>query len=149
AICRGFVPLRIELRGANRSYLNTVLGIPPRVKLFVDGHEHHYAPESWMEEGGALIYEAKIIPVDVELMPVPVSPTPRYVPIQIGPGLNLKLTVLDDGTPIYVAGPAAAPSLPTPDATGSGSIVVDHRIPSLGTHAAGAQPTLPADVLEA
>jgi hypothetical protein len=106
--------LRAVLRGANRSYLSGLIGIPPRVKLLVNGVEHHFAPESWIEQGDALVYSANLVLPGADLVPLPVLPHMRILQVELGDG-QLSQVRSAGQPPRYMLAPGSLmPLIPLP-----------------------------------
>jgi hypothetical protein len=76
------VDLQVVLTGANRTFLTSVLGVAPRVKVFVNGQEHRYAAGSWTEEAGGLVYRATVVSSSTGLVPLQVLPD-RYLEVRL------------------------------------------------------------------
>jgi hypothetical protein len=55
-------PVRLTLRGANRTFVDSVLGVPRRVRVTLNGREYLFAPEHWAElSGGGLRLETNVV----------------------------------------------------------------------------------------
>lgn len=105
----GSAPLRIILRGANSTFVTNVLGVPPRVKVLVNGQEHRYAAQSWTESGDCLVYAAKIVPSGGKLVPLPLLPPARYLELAVAPDVQLKAVIGSDKAPRLLAVPGTQP----------------------------------------
>lgn len=67
----------ITIRGANSSYLDAVLGMPPRVRVVLNGEDIAYKPDAWARPNrplDALELTLVIVPNKVGLVPSPPRP---------------------------------------------------------------------------
>jgi hypothetical protein len=119
----GSAPVRVVLRGANRNFLTSVLGVPARVKMLVNGQEHHYADGSWTEDGDALIFSGKLLASDAGLVPVPVLPPVRYLDVELPANTHLEVALGRHQRPRFVAVPTAPPPEFTPIDVGPGVVL--------------------------
>jgi hypothetical protein len=121
-LARNKVKLRVEIPGANATFVSSSLGMPTRVKLLVNGTEHSYAPSSWFETPGGLVYEAWLVPSGAGLAPLPVLPDVRLLEValphlytytveQDGHGIQ-RLRAAEQAT-IPFPGPGGGPHLPS------------------------------------
>jgi len=115
---QGYAPLRVEVRGANRTFLTSTLGIPPRIKIVVNGTEHRYAPESWSDENGALVYRAKVVPQGVPVLPFQVLAPLKFIGVQIPNTVVLKSSTDDKGIPVLAVEPSPSPPVVIPVPSG-------------------------------
>lgn len=113
-VYEGRAPLRVVLRGANRSYLGSVLGIPPRVRISVNGVTHAYAAGSWRDQDGALVYEANLLPPGADVVPLPVLPAHRVIEIDLGAGQQLRPLAGNGLRRGFTVVPVGAEPAPTP-----------------------------------
>ena len=62
------VDLHVVLSGANKSFVEFTLGVPKRVKLFINGNEYNYSGEDWTEkeDGKKLEFKAKLAIGEIE-----------------------------------------------------------------------------------
>ena len=60
------VDLHVVLSGANKSFVEFTLGVPKRVKLFINGNEYNYSGEDWVEDGENLVFKAKLAIGEIE-----------------------------------------------------------------------------------
>lgn len=52
--------LHVVLSGGNKSFVEFKLGVPHRVKLYINGNEYNYSGENWAEDGKNLVFKAKL-----------------------------------------------------------------------------------------
>lgn len=72
SVFHGDVLLQISLKGANRSFVNTVLGVPKRVKIYLNGVEYPYTDENWTGDN-PLIFTATLHSSGIGLVPFTAS----------------------------------------------------------------------------
>lgn len=125
---QGSVPLRIVLSGANRTFVTSVLGVPRRVKVLVNGQECHYAAESWKDVAGGLEYNARLVLPSAQIAPIPLLPSTRELQVEIPDGFRLEAFAGPGSALLFRA--VAADRLPTPSAVPVGPIVVPPRQPA-------------------
>ena len=61
--------LHVVLSGANKSFVEFELGLPKRVKLYINGNEYNYSGENWVEDGENrenLVFKAKLAVGEIE-----------------------------------------------------------------------------------
>lgn len=63
------VLLQISLKGANRSFINSVLGIPKRVKIYLNGKEYPYTNDNWTGDD-PLIFTATLHSSKIGMVPI-------------------------------------------------------------------------------
>lgn len=110
----GSAIVQIVLRGANRTFVNNVLGVPPRVKILVNQREHYYDADNWQEQGDALIYAGKLIPSNTALVPVPVLPSVHYLQVELPDNVRLEATWTRRQPPRMIVLPPVQPAQPPP-----------------------------------
>lgn len=81
--------LRILVRGANLSFIDATAGVPPRVRILVNGVEHTYAAGSWKQSSAGIEFTAVLVPSLVGLAPRSVTPPARLVPVELPSNLVL------------------------------------------------------------
>lgn len=71
------VAIRVE--GANPTFVDTTLGVPRRISVFVNGSPYSYAPADWRVVGEAIELELRVI---APVAPSPATPgRPRAMPL--------------------------------------------------------------------
>jgi hypothetical protein len=73
--------LHVVLSGANKSFVEFKLGIPKRVKLYINGNEYNYSGEDWAEDGEKnLVFKATLSVGGVEPIKPINNPVHGFVP---------------------------------------------------------------------
>jgi hypothetical protein len=78
SIHQGSARFTVRIQGANRTFVQSLLGVPPRVELRVNGQLYRYDPAHWMERNGGIEFTAVLIPVP---KPPAISLIPAGVPV--------------------------------------------------------------------
>ena len=144
------VKLTITVDGANRSFVESPLGVPRRIRLFLNGAEYVYAPEQWLADTTKLTWSAYVVPEPFALLPQPAQPPYRFDRLRLPPGAVLQVQdvgavgqlTLDVGA--VPAGPGPAPALgPQPHAAAG-----DPDRAHLGRIGLGGEPFTTPDVID-
>ncbi len=117
------VRLRVVLPGANRTFLGSDMGIPARVKLFINGADYDYKEENWQENPGALVFETDL----VTGIPQAGPGRPVRLGFHSGPLVRPRVGGPKVGDPDPDVGPAARPILLRPGLNTVQVTVVDGK----------------------
>ena len=112
SVHEGRARVDVKIAGANRSFVESTLGVPRRVRLLVNGEEYVYAPEQWTVAADGIRFSAYVAPTAVGLAPEPVTSNYRFSAVKLPAGSTITLDAGSDRA-FRVAPPATlAPSPP-------------------------------------
>ena len=142
------VKLIVTIEGANRSFVETPLGVPRRIRLFLNGVEYAAAPEQWFADTTKLTLSVYVVPEPFSLVPQPVQPPYRFDRLRLPRGAVRQVQdvgavgqlLLDVGAVLNQPPPTQPPMLgPQPGGAGD---------PRLGRIGPRGQPFTSPDVVD-
>jgi hypothetical protein len=68
----GFTPLVVRISGANATFVQPTLGVPPRLSILFNGRDQQYEPDFWREDGDSIVFEGRVT------IPQPIAPLPFF-----------------------------------------------------------------------
>jgi hypothetical protein len=119
SVHRQRVLLRLTIDGANRTFVDSPMGLPRRVKLLINGEEYAYSPDQWTADDQAVRFSAYLVPGAKKLAPQLLSPVytfgtltlPVGATIAVRPGTMTGSYQLD-AQPAQPLLPGPAPGIP-------------------------------------
>jgi hypothetical protein len=83
--------LTLRIAGANRSFVDSTLGVPRRVTVVLNGQEYPYSSDQWSVDGSSIVLDAYVVPHRKQLTPQLVRPKYTLSTLQLPAGTTIKV----------------------------------------------------------
>lgn len=114
SVHRQRVLLQLTIDGANRTFVDSPMGLPRRVKLLINGEEYAYSPDQWTADGQVVRFFAYLVPRARKLAPQLLSPSYTFGTLKLPAGATITVVPGELAGSYQLNVDAAQPLQPAP-----------------------------------